>query len=100
MDKWASGIKELISFLADVLTVWVAVESLALFRDKKLPLFSKFRQMLDTYKAGEKSTSSPVQNTTIVPLAGTLCLNVFDTVNMGLNDGHTKLRFRQNVSPY
>jgi len=101
MDKWVSRIEELVSFLANLLTVWVAVESLSLFRrGQMLPLFRKMRQLIDTDEVREDIPSPIVQNTTIIPLAGTLRLNVFDTVPMGLNGGYTALRHRQNAAAY
>ncbi len=60
---------------------------------------TEFLRSLD-WEAVEEDTHSLPQNTTIIPLSGTIRFNAFDSINMGLNHGYTKLRFRQNVSAY
>jgi hypothetical protein len=64
---------------------------------------------------GKQGLPSPiVKNTAISPPAGAMivtggrpalspppvCINVFDGLPMGLNDGYVALRYRQNTSPY
>ena len=101
MDKWTSGIKELVSFLADIFTVWVAVESLSLFRrGGMLPLFKKLRQLMDTDEVQEAPPTphAPV----FVNLVGTVRAG-FPVARGSLSfqhDGYTALRHRQNIAAY
>jgi hypothetical protein len=114
MDKLVSRIVDLFSFLADVLTVVFVIHSLSglTFRQmlsrlavrenpcKAWNLFTEFLRTLDRPEVPEDAPTPPVQNTTIVPLTGTLRLNVFDNVNMGLNNRNAALPFRQNAYYY
>jgi len=62
--------------------------------------FKEFLPSLQFPDVQEEAPQLPVQNTTITPPCGTLCINIFDTIPGISNDGYTTLRFRQNVSPY
>jgi hypothetical protein len=74
MDKWIARIEELFSFLSDVATVWFVIRSLSGLT---------FRQIISRLVTREKAPPPTVYNTTITPPAGTLCINVFDTVSLG-----------------
>jgi len=68
---------------------WACSMSL-LLNKKKATVFNRLRQMIDTNETREESHTPPVP----------VCINVFDAVRVGLTDGYTELRHRQNTSPY
>jgi len=70
------------------LKVWAWACSVSMFLNKKKTAYvKKWRSMIDTDEAREETPTPPAP----------VCINVYDTVPMGLHDGYTVLRHRQNA---